>query len=247
MKMDQLAVQTRGVAPVHGDCLTLRVELAIRTLGGGYQEAKAYALKLLTPAPLLHIEQMVIALQVMKGKSYEKVLKAQFGYCIPEAQHLGIPEMLSKMVITQAELDMWYSRAEQTKYSFTSYTPLPDKSDCKELLDDVRFQLLCKKDAAHALLHANSGENALFGPDKQLTKSALVAACEMGMWALFFPQHKLQAFMTLRWDELPKQARLEFFGALSPSGRAAVWLLPTAVEREAACRKAFEQCYTFNA
>ncbi|NMW21417.1 MAG: hypothetical protein HKK67_07255 [Chlorobiaceae bacterium] len=218
------------------------LEAAIKTLGGDYTTARHAAHQLTTDADLLEIERTVRCLQVIKGKTYSKALEKENGRTIPELHDLGITRMLHSMHITEAELDRWYTNAGQTKFSYSIYSPLPDKADAKQLLDDIRLQQLCLKQAASDFMRIERESQAL--PEHiRLTGKSLRAAIECGMWPLFYPQHKEEACMLLQWEELPEAARLEYYSGLGEEEKRAVWQHTTREAREEATKALFDAHY----
>ena len=201
-------------------------------------------MRLFTRAKEPEIEQALCTLQIIKGKTYAQALEKSTGHCPPpEISDLGITSMLHKMSITQAELDHWYSSAEQTKYQFTAFSPLPDKADAKLLLEEVRQKLVPKFLAAGELLHASTMPS--LASNERLTPAAVRAAIGMGMWPLFFPHHKAEAFMMLQWHELPHEAKVDYFAGLPEKEQRAIRAMREE-KREAATGKLFAMEYANN-
>jgi len=63
---------------------------------------------------------------------------------------------------------------------------------------------------------------------------------ELGMWKLFYPEQKQEAFALLLWQELPKEARLDFFQTLSPEEKSRIYQLPDPAAREAETQMLFD-------
>lgn len=160
---------------------------------------------------------------VIKGKTYLQALEKQNGKVPGELFDLGITQMLYAMKITRAELDTWFTMVEQTKWSFTIYSPLPEKADCRQVLEDLRARWISQKEAATELLRVIE-ENPAIKQEACLTKAGLRASIELGLWPLFFDHHKEQAFMTLQWEELPPAGRLDYFKTLSIKEQQKIWL-----------------------
>ena len=217
-------------------------ELAVRQLGGNYAVARALAHQHTTRASLTDIERAVRTLQVIKCRTYAKVVEKETGSVPAGLSDLGITHMLYAMGITLAELGAWYKQAEQTKFQFTSFSPLPEKADARQLLDDVRTQQIRLKEAAFELMRIELESQRMAEP-VNLTVEGVRAAIGLGMWPLFCEQHKEEAFALLEWDELPRSARLEFYNSLPVEERRRVCEHPTEVAREAATRALFEAHY----
>ena len=146
------------------------------------------------------------------------------------------------MRITGAELDAWYRMAEETKFQHTLFSPLPDKADARQMLDDLRQKMIGVNNAASELLRNDEELNAL-PCSSRLTTGALRAAISLGMWPLFFEPHKEEAFMLLEWEELPEMARLEYFNGLGKEEKDSVWKASTKEAREANTKAIFDKHY----
>jgi hypothetical protein len=184
---------------------------------------------------------------IIKGKTYIKALEKENGRA-PDCFDLGITQMLYAMKITRAELDQWFTTAEQTKFQFTIYSPLPDKADAKLILDDLRSRSVSQQAAAYELIRIEA-EHKEINQDKCLTQAGLRASIELGLWPLFYDQHKQQAFLLLKWDELPPAGKLDYFKTLTTKEQEKIWLAKniegkTEKEtREILTRKAFNLQY----
>ena len=218
------------------------LDVAVRTLGGDYPAARKMAGKLTTRASTLEIERAVRTLQVMKGKTYAKALEKENGRVPGGIVDLGITQMLYAMRITLAELDGWYSTAERTKFQHTLFSPLPEKADARLILDDLRLKMFSKHAAARELLRLEEESKAL--PEHtRLSAASLRAAIGVGMWPLFFEEHKQEAFLLLQWPELPLAGRLDYFNSLAIEEQERIWQEQTAEAREKATRALFERQY----
>ncbi len=218
------------------------LENSIRTLTGNYTTAKIKAVCMTKLADQIEIERTVRVLQVVKGKTYAKALEKENGRDIPELSNLGIARYLLEQRITEGELDAWYRLAVTTKFQYTIYAPLPDMADARQMLDDVRVQLLAIRNASCELLRIEAECKAL--PEHTcLTLAALRAAISLGMWPLFFVQHKQEAYMLLQWPELPCLARLDYFNSLTPTEKECIWEKATPQAREQACRALYDVQY----
>ena len=233
-----LALQALTALPI-STALLSSTERAIQVLASDIHTACDMAKRLFTKAKEPDIERALCTLQIIKGKTYAQVLEKNIGKCPPpEMADLGITAMLHKMSISQAELDHWYSSAEQTRYQFTAFSPLPDKAEAKLLLDEVRMKLLPKVRAAGDLIDASN--RPAYTEGERLSPAAVRAAIDMGMWPLFFPHHKAEAFMLLQWHELPHEAKVDYFAGLAEPYKTAICALREEM-REAATKKHFER------
>lgn len=218
------------------------LENAVRTLGGDYQTARTMACKLTTPAATIDIERAIRTLQIIKGKTYARALERENGRAPETIADLGITSMLSRMKITQAELEAWYQLAEQSKFQHTLFAPLPEKADARQMLDELRQKMIAKQSAAYELLRIERESQA--PPScSRLSSSSLRAAIGFGMWPLFYDQHKEEAYMLLQWDELPEAGQLEYFNGLGADEKKSLWQLKTKEEREEATRAIFDRHY----
>ena len=218
------------------------LENAIRTLAGNIADAMAMARKITTPATTVDIERAIRTMQVIKGKTYSKALEKENGRAPGTLTDLGITNMLHRMRITEAELDAWYRMAEETKFQHTLFSPLPDKADARQMLDELRQKMIGLNNAASELLR-NEKEQSALPCFSRLTMEGLRAAISLGMWPLFFQQHKEEAFMLLEWEELPEMARLEYFNGLGAEEQKAVWKASTKEAREANTKAIFDRHY----
>jgi len=218
------------------------LENAVRTLGGNHHAARTMARKLTTPAATIEIERAIRTLQIIKGKTYARALEKENGRAPDMIADLGITDMLSRMKITEAELEAWYQLAEQSKFQHTLFSPLPEKADARQMLDDLRQKMIAKQNAAHELLRIEQESKA---PPRciRLSSSSLRAAIGFGMWPLFFDQHKEEAYMLLQWNELPEAGRLEYFDRLGAEEQKSLWKLKTKEEREEATKAIFDRHY----
>jgi len=214
-------------------------ELAVRQLGGNYAAAKALARQHTTQATLTDIERAVRTLQVIKGKTYAKAIEKETGSVPPGTADLGITQMLHGMRITVAELGAWYTQAEQTKFQFTTFSPLPEKADARQLLEDVRTQQRYTKEAATELTRIEQESKQINEP-VPLAAGGVRAAIILGMWPLFCEQHKQEAYLLLEWEELPQPARLEYYYSLPEDEKLHVREQPTEEKREKAVQAFFD-------
>ncbi len=218
------------------------LEQAIRTLTGNYTTAKQKAAWMTKLADMTEIETKIRVLQVVKGKTYARAIEKENGREIPALSDLGITSLLAEQLITLGELDAWRRLAETTKFHYTIYSPLPDKADAQQLLDDVRLQLTPMRNAAHELLRIEQESKAL-AEQKPLSPASLRAAISLGMWPLFFEQHKQEAYLLLQWAELPCIARLDYFSSLAPEEQQSIWQAKTPEAREAATQALYDLQY----
>ena len=218
------------------------LEQSIRTLTGNYTTAKQKAAWMTKLADRNEIEVKIRCLQVIKGKTYARAIEKENGRDLPVLSDLGITNMLAEQLITLGELDAWYSLAEITKFQFTIYSPLPDKADARTILDDIRVQLIPMRNAAHELLRIEQESKAL-AEQKPLSPASLRAAISLGMWPLFFEQHKQEAFLLLQWAELPCMARLDYFSSLAAEEQQSIWQSKTPEAREAATQALYDLQY----
>ena len=203
--------------------LSLIIENAISTLGGDYRSALKRAYSLTTLANTIEIERCIRTLMIIKGKTYAQALEKQNGKVPGELVDLGITQMLYAMRITRGELDTWFTTAEQSKWQFTIYSPLPEKADCRQILEDLRVKWISQNAAAAELVRIEA-EHKNINQDKCLTQAGLRASIELGLWPLFYSQHKEQAFLLLQWDELPQAGRLDYFKTLTRKEQEKIWL-----------------------
>ena len=240
-QLNQTITQTNtGLTTSAG--LNPTLENAVRTLGGDYPAAKAMACKLTTPAATVEIERAIRTLQIIKGKTYARALEKENGRAPETIADLGITSMLARMKITEAELEAWYQLAEQSKFQHTLFSPLPEKADARQMLDELRQKMIAKQSAAHELLRNEQESKALPGSTR-LSSSSLRAAIGFGMWPLFFDQHKEEAYMLLQWEELPEAGRLEYFNGLGAEEKKSLWQLRTKEKREEATKAIFDRHY----
>jgi len=221
------------------------LENAVCTLGGNYTDARAMATKLTSPATTTEIERAIRTLQIIKGKTYARALEKENGRAPGTIVDLGITDMLYRMKITVAELDALYQLAEQTKFQHTLFSPLPEKADARQMLDELRQRMISKNNAAYELLRIEQ-ESKTLPLYSRLTTSSLRAAISLGMWPLFFEPHKEEAYMLLEWDELPEAARLEYFNGLGQEEKETVWQQATKEAREKATKTIFDKHYCNN-
>jgi hypothetical protein len=218
------------------------MEIAIRQLGGTLQTALKTARRLTEPASEADVERAVRSLQVIKGKTYAKAIEKETGRCPEGLADLGITAMLRAMAITHSELDDWYKTAEQTKYQYTIYAPLPEKADARAILEELRQRNAVRVQHAQNLIEmAEKGQKT--GEKERLSLSGLRTALELGMWPLMFPEQRQAAWMLLPWDELPHAAKWDYFRSLARDERARILHLATPDEREAATRALFDMQY----
>ena len=84
-------------------------------------------------------------------------------------------------------------------------------------------------------------KKSLLPAHTSLTVAGVKSAIELGMWKLFYPEQKQEAFTLLQWQELPKEARLDFFQTLSLEEKSRIYQLPEPTAREAETQKLFDK------
>jgi hypothetical protein len=217
------------------------LDQAIRKLGRTLEDALQNATRLLTQAEDVEIERAVRTLQVIKGKTYAKALLKENGKILNEISFdIGISLMLRKNRITQAELELWFEKAEQKKFEGHIFQPLPDKADAWGLFQNVRHKLSPLSFAAQDLIETR--KKALLPVfHEKITRSAAKTALELGMWPLLSHEQKQEIFSLLEWDELPKQMKLEFFNSLAPETKKGIIELPDVSARENATKNEYDR------
>lgn len=214
------------------------LEQTVRKLGRNFPEAWSRSKELVTEADEIEIERAIRTLQLIKGKTYAKALMKENGRIVNEVDFdIGIGLMLRKSRISRAELDRWYSDAEKMKFEGHLFQPLPDKADAWRLFMEVRNKLFALRTAAEDLIDMQ--KKKLFPVNTHLTRQGIITSLELGMWKLFSPEQKQESFSLLDWQELPKEAKLDFFHSLSKDDKSRIFTLPDPDAREEATRQLF--------
>ena len=214
------------------------LEQTVRKLGRNFPEAWSRSKELVTEADEIEIERAIRTLQLIKGKTYAKALMKENGRIVNEVGFdIGIGLMLRKSRISRAELDRWYDSAEKTKFEGHLFQPLPDKADAWRLFMEVRNKLFALRTAAEDLI--DTQKQKLLPANTCLTRKGILTSIELGMWKLFSPEQKQETFSLLDWQELPKEAKLDFFRSLSKDDKSRIFTLPDPDAREEATRQLF--------
>jgi len=216
------------------------LEQSVKKLARNFNDAWARSIELLTHADEIEIERAIRTLQVIKGKTYAKALLKENGRVINDIGFdIGIGLMFRKHNISRAELNRWYNEAEKTRFEGHIFQPLPDKADAWKLFLSVREKLFEMHRAAEELRDLK--KKSLLPAHTSLTIEGVKSALELGMWKLFFPEQKQEAFTLLLWQELPKEARLDFFQTLSLEEKSRIYQLPDPAAREAETQMLFDK------
>ncbi len=81
-------------------------------------------------------------MQIMKGRTYTEVAERMYGQEIDANQltHIerAICEMMQVKRMTLADLTEWYKFALETVFDGDRFTPLPDYTDCVQLVNQAR-------------------------------------------------------------------------------------------------------------
>jgi len=212
-------------------------------LGRNFPEAWSRSKELVTEADETEIERAIRTLQLIKGKTYAKALMKENGRVVNEVGFdIGIGLMLRKSRISRAELERWYDGAEKTKFEGHLFQPLPDKADAWRLFMEVRNKLFALRTAAEDLIDLQ--KQKLLPANTCLTRKGILTSIELGMWKLFSPEQKQETFSLLDWQELPKEAKLDFFRSLSKDDKSRIFTLPDPDAREEATQQLF--CHLLN-
>lgn len=227
-----------SLVPTTSDGSNFMLEQTVRKLGRNFHEAWSRSKELVTEADETDIERAIRTLQLIKGKTYAKALLKENGRVVNEIGFdIGIGFMLRKNNISRAELGHWFDGAEKTKFEGHIFQPLPDKADAWKLFMDVRNKLFQLRRAAEELIDLQ--KQKLLPQNTRLNREGLLASLELGMWRLFSPEQKQETFTLLDWDELPKEARLDFFSSLPEHDKTRIFSLPDPDAREEATRQLF--------
>jgi hypothetical protein len=214
------------------------LEQAARKLGRNFHEAWARSKELVTEADETEIERAIRTLQLIKGKTYAKALLKENGRVVNEVGFdIGIGLMLRRHNISRAELERWYDSAEKTRFEGHIFQPLPDKADAWKLFMEVRNRLFQLRSAAEELIDLQ--KKRLLPTNNRLSREGLITSLELGMWRLLSPDQKQETFTLLDWDELPKEARLDYFHSLPKNDKSRIYTLPDSETREQATKELF--------
>lgn len=225
------------------------MQQALRTLGGTHEQpatiekALSVARRVVTLAEHAEIERAVRVIMVAKGKTYSQVVEKNLGQALEIGMDLlGIDKMLLDMRITRDELDAVFQIVNRTKWTHTTYTPLPEVADWAQMLKEHREKNMQRWSLAHDLIKA--ADEAKRIPDVvEFTPEKLRAALELGLWTLMYPEHQTACWMLLDWQELPHYAKAGYYKTLSNTEKRKICALPTAPERELRTQKYFEAQY----
>jgi hypothetical protein len=227
-----------SLVPTTSDGSNFMLEQTARKLGRNFNEAWSRSMELVTEANETEIERAIRTLQLIKGKTYAKALLKENGRVVNEVGFdIGIGLMLRKHNISRAELERWYDGAEKTKFEGHIFQPLPDKADAWRLFMDVRNKLFQLRSAAEELFELQ--KKRLLPTNTRLSREGLVTSMELGMWRLLSNEQQQETFTLLDWDELPKEARLDFFHSLPKDDKSRIYTLPDPQTREQATRAMF--------
>ncbi len=143
------------------------MQKALRVLVTGQAEdeeqkrkAAEWALQIASPELIV---EMVKKMQEMKGRFYTEIAERLYGRDLDEEQltrvERSICEMMQAKRMTLAVLAEWYKLALETVFDGDRFTPLPDYTDCIQLVYQARdaTQLLRQK-AGDILAHAPLAE-----------------------------------------------------------------------------------------